>query len=395
MPNERAKTRCKTLLLLLTVAALALPSASQERSTKQTARQNFAPTDDWRPTNAVAGARYVGNAACAQCHKETETQSATTMGTALETAASSDILRGNPLLSFKSGPFQYSIKRDGERSLFTVTDGKQTITAPLQYAFGQGKAGQTYVFEYQGRWYEARVSFYNALKGLDYTIGQARQPTQREARNLTEALGRVLDKATVNDCFSCHATAALRDNQLQLDQMTRGITCEGCHGPGAPHVAAMQARSEARRNGGQAGALTNTAILNPGRFDTEGQTQFCGACHRTWAQVQAMPLRGVQTVRFQPYRLFASKCYDFDDARIRCAACHDPHQHLQEQAAHYDAKCQACHQAAAQPKRAPVCKVGKQNCAGCHMPKYEIPGAHFKFTDHQIRVVRAGEKYPE
>jgi hypothetical protein len=391
MLNERAKTRSKALLLLLALASLALPSASQEHSTKQAPRQNFAPAADWRPTNAVAGARYVGNAACAQCHTQTETQPATTMGTALETVATSAILRTNPQLEFKSGPFHYSIKREGERSLFTVSDGKQTITVPLQYAFGQGKAGQTYVFEYQGRWYEARVSFYNALDGLDYTIGQPRQPS----RNLNEALGRVLDKADVNDCFSCHATAAVRDNKLQLDQMTRGITCEGCHGPGASHVAAMQARSAARRNSDQASAVPNTAILNPGRFDTEGQTQFCGACHRTWAQVQAMSLRGVQTVRFQPYRLFASKCYDFDDARIRCTACHDPHDHLLKQAAHYDAKCQACHQASAQTKRALICKVGKQGCAGCHMPKYEIPGAHFNFTDHQIRVVRAGEKYPE
>jgi len=29
------------------------------------------------------------------------------------------------------------------------------------------------------------------------------------------------------------------------------------------------------------------------------------------------------------------------------------------------------------------------------MPQYELPGGHFKFTDHQIRVVRAGEPYPD
>jgi hypothetical protein len=28
------------------------------------------------------------------------------------------------------------------------------------------------------------------------------------------------------------------------------------------------------------------------------------------------------------------------------------------------------------------------------MPKVEIPGSHFKFTDHYIRIVRSGEKYP-
>jgi hypothetical protein len=30
----------------------------------------------------------------------------------------------------------------------------------------------------------------------------------------------------------------------------------------------------------------------------------------------------------------------------------------------------------------------------CHMPKYELEGAHNRFTDHQIRIVRTGEPYP-
>ncbi len=33
-------------------------------------------------------------------------------------------------------------------------------------------------------------------------------------------------------------------------------------------------------------------------------------------------------------------------------------------------------------------------CAGCHMPKYEIPGSHHEFTDHFIRIAKPGEPYP-
>ena len=29
-----------------------------------------------------------------------------------------------------------------------------------------------------------------------------------------------------------------------------------------------------------------------------------------------------------------------------------------------------------------------------HLPKTEIKAAHFKFTDHFIRIVKPGEKYP-
>jgi hypothetical protein len=28
------------------------------------------------------------------------------------------------------------------------------------------------------------------------------------------------------------------------------------------------------------------------------------------------------------------------------------------------------------------------------MPKIELPGAHAKFTDHQIRIARAGDPFP-
>jgi hypothetical protein len=28
------------------------------------------------------------------------------------------------------------------------------------------------------------------------------------------------------------------------------------------------------------------------------------------------------------------------------------------------------------------------------MPKLELPGAHHKFSDHRIRIVRPNEKYP-
>jgi hypothetical protein len=28
------------------------------------------------------------------------------------------------------------------------------------------------------------------------------------------------------------------------------------------------------------------------------------------------------------------------------------------------------------------------------MPKVELPGAHYKFTDHRIRIARPGDPYP-
>ncbi len=364
---------------------LPLRPQSQNQSLK-----SFDPAPDWRPTHAPANASYAGNAACAECHNEATTQPMTPMGMALETSATSRILKQHKELTFKNGAYSYSIRRNGEQSIYSVTDGKESLSVPILYVFGQGKAGQTYVLEHNGKLLESRISFYNATGGLDFTLGASRAvPNSLEA-----ALGRVLDAKSVKDCFSCHATAAISQGQLQLDKMTMGVTCEGCHGAGEKHVALMKTKPK----DGATERLGDKAILNPGHFDTEGQSQFCGACHRSWIQVQTMGVRGVENVRFQPYRIFNSKCYDYKDKRISCTACHNPHEEIKSGKAFYDTKCLACHQpekqAAKTQTKIIVCPKARQDCVSCHMPKTEIPGIHFKFTDHQIRVVRAGASYP-
>lgn len=385
-------TKCTVIALMLgTLVVLWNPlKLLSQSSQSQSAGKSFAPTMEWRPTHAPANAKYLGNQACAECHTQTETQHLTPMGKALEAVAESGILKANPKLSFKSGNYAYSITRQGNQSIYVVTDGKETLSAPILYAFGQGQAGQTYVLELRGKYYESRVSFYNEITGLDYTLGAPREP----AKSLLEAFGRAMDSLDTKDCFSCHATAAVSERQLQLDKLTPGITCEGCHGGGENHVALMKSKNEqtTRRPG-------EMAIMNPGHFDTEGMTQFCGSCHRTWAQVQLMKeARGVVNVRFQPYRIFGSKCYDFDDKRISCTTCHNPHEKMKQETAFYDAKCIACHrkpEIAVTAKTYATCKAGKtSNCVSCHMPEYEIPGAHHKFTDHWIRIVKPGEAYP-
>lgn len=105
----------------------------------------------------------------------------------------------------------------------------------------------------------------------------------------------------------------------------------------------------------------------------------------------------INNVRFQPYRLVNSKCYDPSDRRISCAACHNPHQEVVAVDSFYDRTCLACHaagHAAAAKSRAKSCPALKENCVTCHMPKLELPGSHYKFTDHRIRIVNAKEGYP-
>lgn len=346
---------------------------------------NF-PRSNWQPTQSPPGARYVGDKVCAQCHaEEARFQEKTGMGHALELVADCAILHAHPNLSVRLGRYTYRIVTQGNRSIYSVSDGTADFSASILYAFGQGEAGQTYVYHYDDAYYESRVSFFNDTQSLDLTLGYKGTNPQ----NVTEALGRRTSTDESRDCFSCHSTAAVESQQLQLNRMMPGITCEGCHGPGAAHVAAVKARD-----------FKSLHIFNPGSLSTQDLSDFCGSCHRSWQQVEMMQATGIETVRFQPYRLELSRCFDAADPRISCVACHNPHHEVRTDAAFYDAKCLACHQGGGKafkrsaPRTAPACPVSQKNCVTCHMPKYELPGAHFKFTDHDIRIARAGAPYP-
>ncbi|MEO8131154.1 MAG: hypothetical protein ABI822_28910 [Bryobacteraceae bacterium] len=297
---------------------------------------------------------------CMQCHaRQSATQPHAAMARAAAPAAEAEILIKNPMMRFSSGDYTYVIARDGRRSKYTVTGGGKTLSADLTWAFGVGSMGQTYLYEYRGALYESQVSFYSALNGLDLTIGH-RNPAQFD---LELAAGRRVDKLEGARCFGCHTTGT-----------TPGVQCERCH-EGAQKHARSPASLPAKLSG-----LSNEEL-----------SDFCGACHRTWQDVQANGPHDINNVRFQPYRLASSKCYNtaIADPRIGCTGCHNPHEEVVKRAVFYDQKCLGCH--GAQPAK--TCKTGQKDCVSCHMPKVDFPGGHFQFTDHRIRVVR-GSTYP-
>jgi len=254
-----AKGRVSRLVsaLLLVAASLFTLSLSSTGSTTGTVgvsvQQPFAQR--WNPTRVPTGVNFVGDQACAECHQSKATsQRQTSMGMAMELVEDSVILSANPTLTFQKGNYSFSITRKGKQSFYTVTDGKETISLPIQFAFGQGKAGQTYGLQYEGAYYESLVSYYDELKGLDFTIGAPRGvPT-----SLLGALGRRLSKSETLNCFRCHSTGGINGDQLQLEKLAPGIRCEACHGPGADHVAMMKA---GQRELGLASILTLAAWI--------------------------------------------------------------------------------------------------------------------------------------
>lgn len=325
---------------------------------------------------------------CAPCHpKEARAHPHTLMARTLEAGGQVGLLAAHPGLTLRLGSYQYRIYGQDGQQRYAVTDGTSTLEGVIAWAVGQGQAGQTYVLARDGKLYESRVSFYNDIQGLAATIGSP----PGLPKTLEEAFGRVMTAESVTECFQCHAAdrpgaGGVPKGSLEWTQsLEPGVQCENCHKGAWKHARARAS-----------GDVKTARLPRLKDATTEELSDLCGACHRTWSHVQLNGPRGVANVRFQPYRIVFSKCYDALDRRIGCTACHDPHNRPEAVAGNYDGVCRSCHGAAAGAGKAvAVCKVGREKCAGCHMPKVELPGSHFRFTDHFIRIARPNETYPD
>ena len=335
------------------------------------------------PVAMVAQTNSVAPAACARCHVEALTQPSTYMAHALEKVEDAKILSDHPLLTATAGSYSYRIERKGSQSEYTVTDGSQTVTLPIRWTMGASSAmGQTFILEKDGELYESRVSWFQELNGLGPTLGTAGSTVS----DVIQAAGRVMTHDDKLRCFGCHSTNAAHGKELTLDTLTPGVQCGHCHESTETHLAAMlQGNHEA------AVPKELTRLIG---LSAEQASNFCGQCHRTWAEIAMQPNPSIANVRFQPYRLTGSKCYDPDDARISCLACHNPHHDFGPRPVNFDPKCLNCHSGAKPKPAAKACPVSKTNCVSCHMPKLDLPGAHYKFTDHRIRIVKPNAPYP-
>jgi len=311
------------------------------------------------------------------------------MGRGMQWPDADPLFKTHPELNFRKGPYTYSIETKGNQRFYSFTDGARTISLPIRWNFGKG--AHTWVLEKDGELYESMVSYYPSIDGLGITTGDEVLTPQ----NLDEAVGRKLRKSEPKDCFGCHSTGAEWMGKLHLETLEPGVGCEHCHaGANAHMVAAFQ------------GEAYETAPPDLTKLSTEDISSFCGQCHRTWEAVVRGGWRGEINVRFQPYRLANSKCFDGTDPRISCIACHDPHQDLVREDNFYDPKCLACHasrnesanaSAAQTASRhdAKACSAANAGCVTCHMPKVKLPNGLMTFHDHEIRIVNPGAPYPD
>lgn len=315
---------------------------------------------------------------CSNCHLD-EASRPSSMAIASSPATQSQLLIRRKVLDHVEGKYKQQIQTKADHVIYTVSDETHSVSTEIAWTIGSGIMGQAYLFRHGNEWYETQVTYYNAIDGLGRMLGG------RPANDLSSAIGTRMSEDLVRSCFKCHATGSRSDKPLDPSKLIAGVQCVLCHSGAAEHINGM----------GQGQQIFPEERLS--NLSTEAISNLCGGCHRTWSDIVINGPRGPDNVRFQPYRLANSKCYRTLDQRISCVACHDPHHPVETSSAFYDSKCKSCHSARATPagnRATRICRVGRENCISCHMPKYTLPNTKEAFTDHWIRVAHANESYP-
>lgn len=276
----------------------------------------------------------------------------------------------------KDGKFYFEVNPPGMPEKYQLW--------PLDYAFGSGKTGLSFVSLLEGRnVVEMKMSYFPHEGIWRITPGQ-KLDNPAAAGNLAN-----LDQS--RHCIGCHVIA-MSKNAFAPRQEFFGVGCESCHGPGRAHLAAVQSGAK------------DLQMANLGKLSGRDLNTLCGKCHQTEKDVAASPLLAKMTFRFQPYGLMKSRCFLKGGERISCLTCHEPHEGVSKDTRAYERACLNCHSGTASPSpqakptlaaAGKVCPVNKsRGCIACHMPQRDVLFATNEryglvFTEHRIAV------YPE
>ncbi len=373
--------------------------------------------------------QYVGDAACAACHKEiADSYHQHPMGRSLApmakelNAALLDEKYHNPFLAFGS---TFRVEQKGGRVWNTEqrkgADGKPIYEFALEAHFvvGSGNHSQSFLTNRDGFLYETPITWYS----------------KKEVWDLSPGFGPpvLAGRPVIPQCLFCHCNKAEHVegsvNKYQEPIFSGyAIGCERCHGPGGLHVA----------EGGKLDPATRAdyTIVNPRHLPSRLKESICEQCHLDGVQAvphfgqglydfrPGMPLEDFQSIFVDPgqvgqerkivnhvEQMYLSKCYQNTAGadKLQCISCHNPHGKpaQEERVPYFRQRCLACHGGAATGgagQKIPGCALppaqrllqNKQDsCIDCHMPTYPVAQVdHFAFTDHRILRDRDKQKLP-
>ncbi len=324
----------------------------------------------------VATAGFSGHQKCAECHSDIHqshmnTPHSRTFSTTLESAEARSLDGSTYFAGEGYGTYRYELNHEG--LVVKLGDRLSGRAFPLNFAVGSGKHAVTFLTLLQGGsqtvGVEHRMSWFRDGENARITPGQIHSEPDRSM----SYFGKIIHGEEMHRCVSCHVTTG-KIVGSEIQDLTAGVHCERCHGPGEKHAAAAA-------NGDMVAALST--IQN--RWSGPEEVAMCGECHRMPHDVTSDMLKEYPNVvtRFQPIGLLQSRCYLNSAGNLRCTTCHDSHAGVESRSMeHQTETCRSCHSTESQTS----CAAGESTkCIDCHMPAVELVRG-VSFHDHWIRV---------
>lgn len=328
--------------------------------------------------------KFAGNKACRKCHEEiVDRQEASAHAARIRAVPAGqplgDYVTGQQVRDPATGAV-YQVRYHQGRNELLLTDRTLSASAPIVWEFGSGRRARGYILQTsENEYVDCRLNWYRATSGWDFASGQDRL----NRMIIEQPLGRSLPPHELARCFGCHSSEIWAEGasphgtpaselKFHFDKGKTGLSCEGCHGPRAQHVADFSRGDR-------------PPPAKP--MSAEAMNEMCARCH---SKANIDPNHDV-LARFQPWGLQRSRCFTESGGRLSCATCHDPHDNARTDVAYYEAKCISCHSPAgrAQSLAKALCPVNKvDGCVSCHMPVDATGMRHVRLTDHYIRAVR-------
>lgn len=358
---------------------------------------------------------YVGSAACAGCHDaETSAWTGSHHQLAWTPPTEDHVLGDFNGAVFEHGGVTTRFLRDGDRFLIETqgADG-QTATYPvvgvagidpLQQYLLEPVPGRTQVFDIG--WDVAAKRWFHVFPGQDASAGNGMHWTG-------------FYKSWEARCAECHATGYSRNydpaSQTYSPKLAeQGVGCEGCHGPGAVHVAWAADASQP-----VAAGLTPLGLTVDLSASQTAEVQQCMTCHSLReALADGNPVPGTAYHDAFTLLLLRDGLFHTDGSilsevfegapflqskmfakGVRCSNCHEPHSG--DLLAEGNGVCTQCHSPAGNPDfpslpqrvfdgpehtHHPAGSAGSQ-CTACHMIQRTYMGIDRRH-DHGFRIPR-------